>query len=108
MRGVIGDHAAPDAVGRARNIEQDFWQHAHGETAGEFRQGLGKLVGLRNVSGHILTSADEKLPDRPEPGALPTHFNLSFERLHAKQNYKLAGPAYRLQYAKRLERVAEH
>ena len=47
-----------------------------------------------NVGGHLLAAADQKLPERPEPGALPAHLDLAIQRLHAKQNHKLPRPAH--------------
>ena len=76
--------------------------------SGEFRKLLRKFVGFRNVGGHLLASADEKLPKGPEPGPPPAHLDLSLERLHAQQNHKFSRPAQRLQHSYSLERMPEH
>jgi len=97
--GRVGDHAASEAMRGAGNVEQDFRQHAHWDSAGETRQLLGEFVGLRNVGGHLVAAADQKFAEGPEPGPLPAHVNVRVDGLHAKQDETFARPAEGLEYA---------
>ena len=64
-------------------------------------------LALRNVRGHLLSPAHQKLPEGPEPRALPAHLDLALQRLHAKQNHTLPRPSHRLQHTQGLERVTQ-
>src|SRR5207244_10283545 len=104
VEGRIGNQTSANAVSRAGDIEQDFWKHAHREPTRELGELFGELVGSRNVGRDLVTPADEKLAEGPEPGALPAHFNLIVERLHAKQDHELSSPSPRLQHSTGFER----
>src|SRR5271157_6076262 len=60
----IGDHASSKAVRRARNIEQDFRNHAHGSSAGEAGELFREFICLRNIGRYLITAANEKLCSR--------------------------------------------
>src|SRR5271165_6895212 len=92
---------------RPRHIEEYLRKHAHRKSAGELCVFLCKLVGLRNIGRHLVASTDQKLPERPEPGTLPAHLDLSLKRLHAEQNHELPRPSQWLQHANRLPWVAQ-
>src|SRR5208283_2194895 len=107
VRWGVGDHTASEAVRRARNVEQNFRNHAHGSSASQTSELLRKFVGLRNVGGHLLASADEELPEGPEPRPLPAHVNVGVERLHAKQDYGLPRPSEGLEDAEGRDGMAQ-
>src|SRR5690348_10161567 len=106
LRGV-GDDASPDAVCRAWNIENDFRKHAHGASAGNLSELFCKLVRQRNVSRNLVASAHQSLAKGPEPRALPAHFDVAIECLHAKQDHRFACPAQRLSPAQGPDGVAQ-
>ncbi len=76
-----------------------------GESASELREFLRKFVGSRNIGGYLVAAADQEFTEWPEPRALPTHFDLVVQGLHAKQNHELPGPAPWLQHAHRFQRM---
>jgi hypothetical protein len=105
--GRSGNDTTSDAVCRARNIEQYFWNRTQGGAPGDLREFRGKLVGSGNIARHLVPAADQHFAERPEPRAFPAHLDMPLDGLHAKENHVLSRPTPRPQQTHGFDRVEQ-
>src|SRR5207249_7378426 len=105
--GRTRDHATTDAMRGAGNIEENLRKDAHRRPPSDLRNSSCKLICPWNVGRHFITTADQHLVERPEPGTFPAHLDMTLQRLHAQENHVLSRPSLGPKQTRRLYRVAQ-
>src|ERR1039458_3230526 len=83
IRRRTGHRATAQDVRSAGNIEEDFRNHAHRNSADRLPQSPCKFVGLRNKRRDAPALAYQHLPERPVPRTPETHVDMAVQGLHA-------------------------